>query len=71
MRPEEVVHGLEDGQGPVPGLEGSEAAEGTDPAADGAVEARARPGIRPLEPSVLLPLSASGNFFSFYFRQRK
>ena len=30
---------MEDGQGPVPGLEGSEAAEGADPAADGAVEA--------------------------------
>jgi len=39
MRPEEVVYGLEDGEGPVPGLEGFEAAEDADPASEGAVEA--------------------------------
>jgi len=38
MGPEEVVHGLEDGEGPVSGLEGFEAAECADPAPEGAVQ---------------------------------
>ena len=38
MRSEEVVYGLEDGEGPVPGREGFEAAEVADPAPEGAVQ---------------------------------
>jgi len=38
VRPEEVVYGLEDGEGFVSVFEGFEASEGSDPAAEGAVE---------------------------------
>ena len=38
MRPEEVVHGLDDGEGPVPSREGFEAPQRADPAPYGAVQ---------------------------------
>ena len=71
MRPQHVVHGLEDGEGPVPGSEGFEDTQRPDPAPEGGVEAfqevvahRNRPASvadgRPLELGDDVPGSGDG-----------